>query len=115
MKNLKLVLILLLCSYFNDTISEPIDAQVLLTSPKHGMVKLSPTGEFITAYYKNEGKQSLDLFDRKTKKLLSSIDIDHLLKLESYVWLNQTQIYLTIRELGKSKPAIGNLNTRNLS
>ena len=84
----------LFCSLLLAT---PINSEKLFSDPKHGMVKISPDGKYVSSFFRGEKDYYLDLIETKTNKLFTTVTLGNDTKLNDYYWLNDKQIYFSVK------------------
>ncbi|WDE00599.1 prolyl oligopeptidase family serine peptidase [Thalassomonas actiniarum] len=76
--------------------AQPLSADKLFTNADNAMVKLSPSGDYITSYFRDEKNHYLDLFKVSKHKSVSRVNLGNDNALDGYNWLNERQLYLNI-------------------
>ncbi len=91
----------------------PIEAEKLFANAPAGMVKLSPTGDFISMHYQAEKDHYLNFIDSKSNKLVAATAIGNDNRLNFYHWLNNNQLYLRATNKNGSFGVIATLREDN--
>jgi|GEM_PF-987364 len=89
--------------------SQPIESEKLFTSATYGALKLSPDGQYITSYFREDDEHFISLFDRETNELKSQLNVGKKNSLKAYAWLNEAQLYFNIETQGRDFDIIGDL------
>ncbi len=90
---IRILLILLVSSLCN---ANPIAADKLFTSPDVQQVSISPDGSLVSAYIVKEKNRYLKLVDTKKMETVRTIPVGLDSRIESYVWLNDKQLFLNV-------------------
>lgn len=93
----------------NFVSAKPIKADTIFDNPDNTMVKLSPSGKFISVHKINEKNHYLSLLNSNTFVLESSMSIGNDNVLNDYYWLNEQQLFIDITHEGRQVNLIGNL------
>ena len=109
--NLAITLICLMCSFWGN--AEPIIASKLYATPDNSMLRLSPDGKFLTAYYRSDKGHYINLIDPHRNKFLSRVDLGLDSKLDTYQWLNSSQLYFSVIYRNQRISLIGSVNKNN--
>jgi len=104
-------LIFLFIAIFQMTLSHasPINARQLFTSPDNGMVKVSPSGKFISAHQKADKTHYLSLINTSTLTTEFGIAIGNDNILNNYYWLNEKKLFIDITYKGVQVYLIGEI------
>lgn len=114
MPQYKLMLIVLGLIFTNVVTSQPLEANKIFSSAEYGLVRLSPTGEFYSSYYRGKKEQYIDLMELSSNKRVASIAIGNDTRLNDYQWLNQHQLYLNVEHENRNITLLGDLENRNI-
>ncbi|WP_289029731.1 prolyl oligopeptidase family serine peptidase [uncultured Paraglaciecola sp.] len=97
MKSLLILLFFILIPFKAMSVS-PIPAKHLFTGSDHYSMKLSPNGKFIATYDYGEEFNTLELVDPIKKEQYPLLELEHdiNLKINRYVWINNSIIYVEL-------------------
>jgi len=93
----------------NIVSGKPIKADSIFDNPNNTMVKLSPSGKFISIHYIKEKNHDLRLLNSKTFVLESTLSLGNDNVLNDYYWLNEQQLFINVTHEGRRVNFIGNL------
>ncbi|WP_144392945.1 prolyl oligopeptidase family serine peptidase [Pleionea sediminis] len=86
--------------------AEPISADKLFDDPDVQQVRLSPDGKFVSAYVLDDENYYFSLIDTEKMKTTRSIPMGKDNRIDSYYWLNNTDILLNIDHRNKDRVAL---------
>ncbi len=95
--------------------AKPVEADKLYANPDNTSLLLSPDGKYVTSYRRQEKEQTLELIDLKSNQIMSIAKMMLDITMHDYLWLNNTQIFISVEKDSINSSLIGNLKNRQMS